>query len=217
MIVLPNIPYDAKTVRPGLDFERFVADKGFGRVAGIDEAGRGPLAGPVIAAAVILYEDDVPEGLNDSKKLSDVRRRKLFHEIVRRAEVGVGIVSSAEIDRINILQATFLAMTRAAQALETPADFHLVDGDKVPPALRGRAASLVKGDARALSIAAASIVAKVTRDRVMELADLRWPGYGFAKHSGYGAPAHLEAISRLGPSPIHRMTFAPLKNLPAAA
>lgn len=212
MLVLPDIPYDVKTVRPSLDFEMAVTRSGFTRVAGIDEAGAGPLAGPVIAAAVILDPHDVPDGLNDSKKLTDARRRALFHQIVRRAEVGVGIVSSAEIDRINILQATFLAMTRAAKALEVPAEFHLIDGNRIPPPLKDNSASLVKGDARALSIAAASIVAKVTRDRVMELADMRWPGYGFAKHAGYGAPAHLEAIRKLGPCPIHRMTFAPLKN-----
>jgi ribonuclease HII len=162
---------------------------------------------------VILNPGDIPEGMNDSKKLSDARLRTLYHQIVRRAEVGVGIVSSAEIDRVNILQATFMAMTRAAEALESPAEFHIVDGNALPPALKGRAAPLVKGDARSLSIAAASIVAKVVRDRIMELADMRWPGYGFADHVGYGAPAHYAAIETLGPCPIHRMSFKPFKGM----
>ncbi|WP_327210623.1 ribonuclease HII [Rhizobium leguminosarum] len=217
MIALPAIPFDPKTVRPDLSFEKAVWEQGVSRLAGCDEAGRGPLAGPVVAALVVLNPDDVPEGMNDSKKLSDTRLRALYHQIVRRAEVGVGIVSSAEIDRVNILQATFLAMTRAADALESPAEFVIVDGNAVPPALKGRAASLVKGDARSLSISAASIVAKVVRDRIMQLADMRWPGYGFADHVGYGAPAHYAAIEKLGPCPIHRMSFRPFKDMARAA
>ncbi|MNU31157.1 Ribonuclease HII [compost metagenome] len=206
-----NIPFDPKTVKPSFELEQTVLSVGYSRVAGVDEAGRGPLAGGVVAAAVVLDPDNIPVGLNDSKKLSAAKRRALFHEIIKTADVGVGVVSAREIDEINILQATFLAMTRAAQGLKQKAEFHLIDGDKRPPALFDTSAAVVKGDARSLSVAAASIIAKVTRDRIMELADQRWPGYGFAKHSGYGTKAHLDAITALGPSPIHRMTFAPLK------
>ncbi|NTF17158.1 ribonuclease HII [Agrobacterium rubi] len=206
-----NVPFDPKTVTPSLELENIVLSMGYGRISGIDEAGRGPLCGPVVAASVVLDLDNIPAGLNDSKKLSAAKRRALFHEIVKVADVGVGIVSAREIDQINILQATFLAMTRAAGNLSHKAEFHLIDGDKRPPALFDSSAAVVKGDARSLSVAAASIIAKVTRDRIMELADMNWPGYGFAKHSGYGTKAHIDAIARLGPSPIHRMTFAPLK------
>lgn len=206
-----NIPFDPKTVKPSFELEQTVLSVGYSRVAGVDEAGRGPLAGGVVAAAVVLDPDNIPVGLNDSKKLSAAKRRALFHEIIKTADVGVGVVSAREIDEINILQATFLAMTRAAQGLKQRAEFHLIDGDKRPPALFDTSAAVVKGDARSLSVAAASIIAKVTRDRIMELADQRWPGYGFAKHSGYGTKAHLDAITALGPSPIHRMTFAPLR------
>lgn len=207
-----NMPFDPKTVKPSLDLENAVLSVGYSRVAGIDEAGRGPLSGPVVSACVVLDLENIPQGLNDSKKLSAAKRRALFHEIIRTADVGVGIVSAKEIDRINILQATFLAMTRAAGNLKTAAEFHLIDGDKRPPALFDTSAAVVKGDARSLSVAAASIIAKVTRDRIMELADMNWPGYGFAKHAGYGTKAHLEAIASLGPTPIHRMSFAPLKS-----
>lgn len=206
-----SIAFDPKTVKPSLDLENAVLSVGYSRVAGIDEAGRGPLSGPVVAAAVVLDLDNIPNGLNDSKKLSAAKRRALFHEIIKVADVGVGIVSAKEIDRINILQATFLAMTRAAGNLKEPAEFHLIDGDKRPPDLFDVSAAVVKGDARSLSVAAASIIAKVTRDRIMELADMNWPGYGFAKHSGYGTQTHLDAIAALGPTPIHRMSFAPLK------
>lgn len=210
-----NIPFDPKAVKPSFEIEQSVLSVGYSRVAGIDEAGRGPLAGGVVASAVVLDPENIPVGLNDSKKLSAAKRRALFHEIIKTADVGVGIVSAREIDEINILQATFLAMTRAAQGLKQKAEFHLIDGDKRPPALSDNSAAVVKGDARSLSVAAASIIAKVMRDRIMELADQRWPGYGFAKHSGYGTKAHLDAIATLGPSPIHRMTFAPLKNMAA--
>lgn len=210
MISAINQPFDPKTVKPDFAIESEL--KGFySRVAGVDEAGRGPLAGMVVAAAVVLDPNKIPDGLNDSKKLSAAKRRALFHEIKRVADVGVGIVSAREIDEINILQATFLAMTRAADGLKEKAEFHLIDGDKKPPALFDRSVAVVKGDARSLSIAAASIIAKVTRDRIMELAEMRWPGYGFAKHSGYGTKAHIEAINELGPCLIHRMTFAPLR------
>jgi Ribonuclease HII len=211
MNFLANIPFDPKTVKPSFELEQTALSVGYSRISGIDEAGRGPLSGPVVAAAVVLDPGNIPAGLNDSKKLSAARRRALFHEIIKVADVGVGIVSAREIDQVNILQATFLAMARAAANLADPAEFHLIDGDKRPPALFDASAAIIKGDARSLSVAAASIVAKVTRDRIMELAEMRWPGYGFAKHSGYGTKAHLDAIAELGPTPIHRMSFAPLK------
>lgn len=208
-----NSPFDPKTVKPSFELENIASSAGYNRIAGIDEAGRGPLSGPCVAAAVILDPARIPAGLNDSKKLSAAKRRALFHEIIKTADVGVGIVSAREIDRINILQATFRAMERAAANLKNPAEFHLIDGDKKPPGLFDVSAAIVKGDARSLSVAAASIIAKVMRDRIMELADMNWPGYGFAKHSGYGTAAHLEAIAALGPTPIHRMSFAPLKSV----
>lgn len=215
-ILFPQKTFDVKTIKPDFCFEEAVLAAGIGRVAGIDEAGRGPLSGPVVAASVVLNMDNLPQGLNDSKKLTATNRRKLFHEIIKTCEVGVGVVSAREIDQINILQATFLAMKRASEELSNGADYWLIDGDKVPPALAGRAHAVVKGDARSLSIAAASIIAKVTRDRIMELADMRWPEYGFAKHAGYGTKAHVDAIDVHGPCPIHRMTFAPIANRVAA-
>jgi len=188
-----------------------------GRVCGVDEAGRGPLAGPVIAAAVCFRDPShIPEGLNDSKALSAARREALFEMIMARAEVGVGECSPAEIDRVNILQATLTAMARAVDALPRPMSHALVDGNW-PPALGAcQAHAIVKGDARCVSIAAASIIAKVTRDAIMIEADERFPGCGFARHKGYPSAAHREALIRLGPSPIHRRSFAPVARLIAA-
>ena len=207
---LSQIANDSK--KPDFRFESLAANKGFERVCGVDEAGVGPLAGPVVAVACVLNPERIPKGLNDSKKLSAGRRAELFVEISEVADVGVGIVSAQDIDRINILQATYRAMTLAVENLPGGADFVLVDGNRLPPALVGRSHAIVKGDARSLSIAAASIVAKVTRDRIMELADQMWPAYGFARHAGYGTKMHLEAIASTGACPIHRMTFAPLKS-----
>ena len=190
-----------------LHFETRARSKGFRAVAGIDEAGRGPLAGPVVAAAVILPETfDLP-GLDDSKKLSEKQRERLFPLIRSQAlAIGVGFSPPTEIDRINILQATLRGMCLAIERLRRPADFLLVDGiTPVPLPLPQQ--TLKKGDSRSLSIAAASIVAKVVRDRVMVAYDRRYPGYGFARHKGYGSRDHLEAIARLGPSPLHRLSF----------
>ena len=211
-IISLSIPVYSKNSKPTFEMEAALRNAGHGRIAGIDEAGRGCLAGPVVAATVVLDPARIPDGLNDSKKLSEVRRRKLFHEIVRVADVGVGIASASEIDRINILQATFIAMTRSAAALKAPADFHLIDGDRMPTGLAGRALPVIKGDALCLSIAAASIVAKVTRDRIMEIAGMAWPHYGFEKHAGYGTQAHVDSVRANGPCGLHRMTFAPLKH-----
>jgi ribonuclease HII len=189
-----------------LHFERRAKALGYRLVAGVDEAGRGPLAGPVVAAAVILPERFELPGLNDSKQVSPASRERLFVSIRQQAAVGVGIVSAAEIDELNILQATLKAMCLAVRRLRQKADYLLIDGiTPVPLALPQQ--TIKQGDARSCSIAAASIMAKVVRDRMMIAFDRRYPGYGFAGHKGYGSAGHLEAIARLGPSPLHRRTF----------
>jgi ribonuclease HII len=187
--------------------------EGLRLVAGIDEAGRGPLAGPVVAAAVILDPDNYPARLNDSKKLTDTVREQLFDEITESALVSVGIVDHAVIDRINIRQATFEAMRQASLGLPEEVDAFIVDGNAIPPGLRKVAKAVVSGDALSLSVAAASIVAKVTRDRMMREFAAQFPSYGFEVHMGYPTRSHVDAIKASGPSPIHRMTFGPLKAL----
>ena len=176
-------------------------------MCGVDEAGRGPLAGPVVAAAVILPEDCVIDGLNDSKKLTEKRREALYDEICEKAlAYAIASVDHTVIDEINILQATYQAMTQAIAGLSLPADFALIDGNRAPR-LDIPCQCIVGGDAKSASIAAASILAKVTRDRYMVEMDAKYPVYGFAGHKGYGTKAHTEAILAHGPSPIHRMTF----------
>lgn len=186
-------------------YEREYAGKGV--ICGVDEAGRGPLAGPVVAAAVILPADCEILYLNDSKKLSPGRREILFDEIMEKAvSVGVGMASPALIDRINILQATYEAMREAVSKLAVPPDILLNDAVIIPQ-VEAAQVPIIKGDARSASIAAASVIAKVTRDRLMTQYDEIIPGYGFAKHKGYGSKEHIAALQRLGPSPIHRQTF----------
>lgn len=189
-----------------------------GRVAGIDEAGRGPLAGPVVAAAVILDPHATPrrlrERLDDSKKLAREDREAAFARLLAlradgRALIGVGAASVAEIDRINILQATFLAMRRALGRLPAPPDHILVDGDRLPPGLPCAATALIGGDGRSLSIAAASIVAKVIRDRAMTRLAARYPAFGWATNVGYGTDTHTQALAEMGPCRHHRLSFAP--------
>ena len=178
-----------------------------GLVCGIDEAGRGPLAGPVYAAAVILPPDWEPEGLNDSKKLSPGRRDALYEEITAKATAwSVAFATEREIDEVNILQATFLAMRRALAGLKTAPDFALVDGNR-DPILGIPARCEVKGDGRFACIAAASILAKVSRDRWMDEMDALYPQYGFLRHKGYPTKAHYEALAQFGPCPIHRHSF----------
>ena len=194
---------------PDFSFE----DKIGGIVCGVDEAGRGPLAGPVIAAAVILPRP-LPEllhrHLNDSKKLSAARREELFDGIFECAEVGIGRAEAAEIDAINILKASLLAMRRAVDQIR--ADHALVDGNQ-PPSLLCALSCIVKGDGLSFSIAAASIIAKVSRDREMsQLAD-RYPGYGWERNAGYGTAEHMDALLRLGATPEHRRSFAPIREL----
>jgi len=176
-------------------------------ICGVDEAGRGPLAGPVIAAAVILSPDNIPEGLNDSKALSHSARERLLNILVQNAKIGIGISEPGEIDRINILWASMIAMRRAVENLNISVDYALIDGNRVPPGLPCDAHAIVKGDAKSLSIAAASIAAKVTRDRIMAEADSRFPDYGWAGHKGYPTKAHRAAVETLGRSPAHRWTF----------
>lgn len=182
-------------------------EQGVEIICGVDEAGRGPLAGPVCAAAVILPKGLVIPGLNDSKKLTDKRRRELMPVIKERAlAYGIAFASHEEIDQINILQATFLAMERALAQLKIKPDLALIDGNRQKD-FGINVETVVKGDSRSANIAAASILAKVTRDDYMEAMAAEYPGYGFEIHKGYGTKAHYEALRQLGPSPIHRMTF----------
>lgn len=203
--------------KPDFSFESGAHALGLKIVAGVDEVGRGPFAGPVTAAAVILDPDNIPDGLHDSKKLSEKRRELLFVEIMKTAQVSIASVSADIIDQINIRQATFRAMTMAVEGLPLRADHCLIDGNVVPPFLADRAQFIIKGDARSLSISAASIIAKVTRDRFMKEMAGTYPGYGFEKHSGYGVESHCKAIKELGPCAIHRMSFGFLKTMKRAA
>jgi ribonuclease HII len=188
-----------------------MAGYGEGYVAGIDEVGRGPLAGPVVAAAVILHPLDPLLGkYRDSKKLSEARRLVLYRHLRRRA-VGLALAQASveEIDRLNILEATMLAMRRAVEALPVPPARAVVDGDRCP-LLSVPVEAIVGGDDMVQEIAAASIVAKVVRDRLMQRLDHRYPGYGLGGHKGYGTAAHIQALQHLGPSPVHRQSFAPV-------
>src|SRR6185312_3787798 len=183
-----------------------------GYVAGVDEAGRGPLAGPVAVAAVILDPARPIEGLADSKQLSAKRREALYPLIVERAIAhAIVCVEAAEIDRVNILNATLSGMLRALKALAIAPTLALIDGNRLPKELPCPARAIIGGDASEPAISAASILAKVTRDRILCDYETRWPGYGFAKHKGYPAPSHLEALRRLGPCPEHRRSFAPVR------
>lgn len=179
-----------------------------GAICGVDEAGRGPLAGPVYAAAVILSPDRPIEGLNDSKKLSEKKREALYDVIIERAEAYcIASASVAEIEEYNILGATYLAMTRAVEGLSFQPQLALIDGNRIPPHLNVPAQTVVKGDAQSESIAAASILAKVTRDRLLIELDAQYPQYGFAVHKGYGTAAHTAALKEYGPCPEHRPSF----------
>ena len=196
---------------PDHSFEDAARAKGFALVCGVDEAGRGPLAGPVCAAAVILPPGCEIDGLNDSKKLTEKKREALFPVIQQQALAwSVAYAEVEEIDSLNILQATFLAMRRAVEGLSLPADYALIDGNRLPP-LAIPDETVVKGDSRSMSIAAASVLAKVSRDHVMLDLDRQFPQYAFAQHKGYGTALHYEKIKEHGVSPVHRLTF--LKNL----
>jgi ribonuclease HII len=196
--------------QPDFSLERTALDGGARLVAGVDEAGRGPLAGPVVASAVILNPDHIPDGLNDSKKLTEPARDALFAEILATADIGVGVADVARIDEMNILWATMWAMSEAIGDLEHAPDLALIDGNRCPK-LDCRANAIVKGDAKSMSIAAASIVAKVTRDRIMASLDRQLPEYGFARHKGYGTAFHLEMLKIHGATAHHRNSFAPVR------
>lgn len=196
--------------RISYNHELKLSEQGFKYIAGIDEVGRGPLAGPVVAAAVILNPQKIPEGLNDSKKLSAKKREYLFNEILQTSQVGIASVSANEIDRINIRQASLLAMRRACLALPVFPDAALVDGRDAPD-LSCPAFPIIKGDALVLSIAAASIIAKVTRDHMMKHLSIFFPKFFFEKNAGYGVAKHLEALNNNGATPYHRLSFSPLR------
>jgi len=182
-------------------------------VAGVDEVGRGPWAGPVTACAVVLDPDNIPKGLNDSKKLTAKIREYLFQQIVQSADVSIAHVSVTEIDRINILQASLFAMENAVAGLSKPADFVLIDGNKTPKSLNCPCEAIIKGDAKSSSIAAASIVAKVTRDRMMVALSQQFPGYGWETNAGYGTKQHQEGLKALGVTAHHRRSFKPIHNM----
>jgi ribonuclease HII len=212
--VFPMRPSTKGKDDPLLQFEQHAWSDGHQRVAGVDEVGRGPLAGPVVAVAVVLPRHiDLPQ-VTDSKALSAQRRSELDRELraLPGITIGVGIVDPAEIDRLNILQATYAAMRAALTGLQPGADFALVDGNPVRD-LPVPSRAIVKGDARSASIAAASIIAKVLRDRIMDDCESAYPGYGFAVHRGYGTRQHLDALRRLGPCPLHRRSFGPVANI----
>ncbi len=197
---------------PDFSYEIEAQQKGYKLVCGVDEAGRGPLAGPVCAAAVILPQDCVIEGLNDSKKLSEKKREVLFDLITQKAlAYSIAYGTLEEIEEYNILEATYIAMNRAINGLEIKPDFALIDGNRVPKGINLPCETVVKGDAASCSIAAASILAKVTRDRLMLEYDKKYPQYFFAQHKGYGTKAHYEAIAKHGICEIHRRSF--LKNV----
>ncbi|WP_243372477.1 ribonuclease HII [Microvirga solisilvae] len=200
------------TKKPGLGLDRELSARaqGYTCIVGLDEVGRGPLAGPVVSAAVVLDLGNAPQGLADSKTLSAQKRETLFAEILATAKVGIASVSHAEIDTINIRQASLLAMCRAMAALPCTPDMAFVDGND-PPRLPCATEAVIKGDSSIASIAAASIVAKVVRDRMMARLGEAYPAYGFASNAGYSTKTHLSVLASDGPCPFHRLSFAPLK------
>lgn len=193
---------------PDLELENLAIAGGFKAVCGVDEAGRGPLCGPVCAAAVILDPSTEIQGVNDSKKLSEKKREALFDVIKEKAlAFSVAFATVEEIEEYNILEATFLAMNRAIEGLNIKADYALIDGNRIPRNIKIPCETVVKGDAKSLSIAAASILAKVSRDRLLLEYDKQYPEYNFAKHKGYGTKEHIDAIKKYGPCQIHRASF----------
>ncbi|MCE8007166.1 ribonuclease HII [Aestuariivita sp.] len=198
---------------PDFSLEEELIAQGYLRVAGVDEVGRGPLAGPVTAAAVILDPKAIPTGLNDSKKLTSRVRERLADHIAARAEVAIAHASVEEIDRINILRASHLAMARAVAALTPAPDYLLIDGNMLPTGLTIPAQAVIKGDARSVSISAASIVAKICRDRIMVDLAQQHPGYGWETNAGYPSKSHKEALRNLGVTPHHRRSFKPVHNI----
>lgn len=198
---------------PDYEIEKAAAARGYLRIAGVDEVGRGPLAGPVVAAAVILNPDDIPDGLNDSKKLTAKRRTALEVAVREQAEIAIAEASVAEIDEYNILRASHLAMERAVAALDPPPDYLLIDGNMIPRGLTIPSQAVVKGDAHSVSIAAASIVAKNWRDQLMVDLAQQHPGYGWETNAGYPSKQHKDALQNLGVTPHHRRSFKPVHNI----
>lgn len=193
---------------PDFSYECNAKNKGYKYICGVDEAGRGPLAGPVCAAAVILPEGCEIEGLNDSKKLSEKKREMLYDVIVEKAVAySIAYGTLEEIEQYNILEATYLAMNRAIEGLSVNADFALIDGNRVPKNITVPCETVIKGDSKSYSISAASILAKVTRDRLLLEYDKKYPQYGFANHKGYGTKAHYDAIAQHGVCEVHRLSF----------
>lgn len=199
--------------KPDYSYETALQVQGFARIAGVDEVGRGPLAGPVTAAAVVLDPMRLPEGLNDSKALSAKRRKGLLHAIMDSADVCIAHASVEEIDTLNILRASHLAMERAVAGLAQPPDHVLVDGNLIPRGLAHPAQAIIKGDARSISIAAASIVAKIARDAIMWDLAQQFPGYGWETNAGYPSKCHRLALQNLGVTPHHRRSFKPVHNI----
>ena len=197
---------------PDYEFEKAAVNSGFSCICGVDEAGRGPLAGPVCAAAVILPEGAVIAGLDDSKKLTEKKREGLY-DIIKETAVAYSVAYGTleEIETVNILEATYLAMNRAIEGLTVKPDFALIDGNRVPRGIKIPCETVVKGDSKSMSVAAASVLAKVTRDRLMLEYDKKYPEYNFKKHKGYGTKEHTELIKQYGPCEIHRLSF--LKNI----
>lgn len=197
---------------PDYEFEKAAVNSGFSCICGVDEAGRGPLAGPVCAAAVILPAGAAIEGLDDSKKLTEKKRERLY-EIIKQTAVAYSVAYGTleEIETVNILEATYLAMNRAIEGLTVKPDFALIDGNRVPRGIKIPCETIVKGDSKSMSVAAASVLAKVTRDRLMLEYDKKYPEYNFKKHKGYGTKEHTELIKQYGPCEIHRLSF--LKNI----
>ncbi len=190
-----------------LYYENTAYEKGYNLVCGVDEAGRGPLAGPVCAAAVVLPKGLILEGVNDSKKLTEKKREALFDVITEQAlDWSVAFATVEEIEEINILNAAMLAMKRAVEGLKNPVDFAIIDGNRKPP-LEIDCEAVVKGDAKSMSVAAASILAKVSRDRILRQYAVDYPQYGFEKHKGYGTKVHVEALKKYGPCEVHRPSF----------
>lgn len=206
--------------KPNFEYEKKLAVSGFSRICGVDEVGRGPLAGPVVACAVMIsaelfLDPDKFKGVNDSKKLSAARREKWYEILTKHAKIkwGVGIISEKIIDKINILEATKSAMLEAIGKIGE-SDYLLIDGNFTLDSLPNiNQKAIIKGDAKSISIAAASIIAKVTRDRIMQRFHEDYPEYGFDKHKGYGTALHCEAINKFGPCPIHRRSFEPIRSL----
>ena len=193
---------------PDFELEEAARKRGFKFIFGVDEAGRGPLAGPVCAAAVIFPENCIIDGINDSKKLSERKREALFDVITEKAvSYCIAYGTLQEIEEFNILEATFLAMKRAVEGLKIPVDFAIIDGNRTPKNFEIPCQTVVKGDSKSISVAAASILAKVSRDRLMLEYDRQYPQYGFKKHKGYGTKEHTEKIREFGPSEIHRLSF----------